>query len=147
MGMEPSRLRQGALNLAEWLARPMPAHCGGLAVFAGTVREVHEGRVVTGIKYHAHTALAEKRLTEIETEAVQRFGVEISVAHATGELKVGEASVIVVVRAGHRAEAFAACRWAIDTLKQTVPIWKEERYAEGPARFLEGTPIKNVRDS
>lgn len=144
---ETSRLRQGALKLAEWLAQPMPPHCGGLAVFAGTVRDVHEGRSVTGINYHAHTALAERRLAEIEAEAAQRFGVEVSVAHAVGELKVGEASVIIVVRAGHRAEAFAACRWAIDTLKQSVPIWKEERYADGAARFLEGTPIKNVKES
>lgn len=144
---ETSRLRRGALNLAEWLAQPMPPHCGGLAVFAGTVRDVHEGRSVSGIHYHAHTALAERRLAEIEAEAAQRFGAEVSVAHAVGELRVGEASVIIVVRAGHRAEAFAACRWAIDTLKQSVPIWKEERYTDGAARFLEGTPIKNVKES
>lgn len=142
-----SRLRQGPLNLAEWLSQPMPAHCGGLAVFAGTVRNVHDGRAVTGIKYHAHTALAEKRLAELEAEAAQRFGVECSVAHAVGELKVGEASVVIVVRSGHRAEAFAACRWAIDTLKQTVPIWKEERYAEGASRFLDGVPIKAIKES
>jgi molybdopterin synthase catalytic subunit len=142
-----SRLRQGALNVAEWLAQPMPPDCGGLAVFAGTVRDVHEGRVVTGINYHAHIALAERRLAEIEAEAAQRFGAQVSVAHAMGELKVGDASVVIVVRSGHRAEAFAACRWAIDTLKQTVPIWKEERYADGAARFLEGTPIKNVKES
>jgi molybdopterin synthase catalytic subunit len=142
--MSTSRLREGALNPAEWLAKPMPPHCGGLAVFAGTVRDNHQGRVVTGIRYHAHAALAERRLAEIESEAARRFGVECEVAHATGELKVGEASVIIVVRAGHRAEAFDACRWAIDTLKQTVPIWKEERYAEGEARFLDGTPIKNI---
>jgi molybdopterin synthase catalytic subunit len=144
---EKSRLRQGALNLAEWLAGPMPGHCGGLAVFAGTVRDVHEGRAVAGIKYHAHAALAERRLAEIETEGAKRFGVELDIGHAVGELKVGEASVVIVVRAGHRAEAFAACRWAIDTLKQTVPIWKEERYAEGPARFLEGIPIRTVQES
>jgi len=145
--MSITRLRQGALDLAEWLAQPMPGHCGGLAVFAGTVRDLHEGRVVTGIKYHAHAALAERRLAEIEAEAAQRFGVRIDIGHAVGELKVGEASVVIVVRAGHRAEAFEACRWAIDTLKQTVPIWKEERYADGPARFLEGTPIKTVQES
>jgi molybdopterin synthase catalytic subunit len=142
-----SRLRQGALNLTEWLAQPMPGHCGGLAIFAGTVRDEHEGRAVTGIHYHAHAAMAERRLAEIEAEAAARFGAEVQLAHAVGELKVGEASVIVVVRAGHRAEAFAACRWAIDTLKQTVPIWKEERYADGEARFLEGTPIKTVKES
>jgi molybdopterin synthase catalytic subunit len=145
--MSTTRLRQGALNLAEWLSQPMPGDCGGLAVFAGTVRDVHEGRAVTGINYHAHTALAERRLAEIEEEAARRFGVQIEVAHAVGELKVGDASVVIVVRAGHRAEAFEACRWAIDTLKQTVPIWKEERYADGAARFLEGTPIKNIGES
>ncbi len=140
-------LHLGALNLAEWLAQPMPPDCGGLALFAGTVREVHEGRVVTGIRYHAHAALAERRLAEIEAEGTQRYGAQLSVAHAVGELKVGDASVVIVARAPHRAEAFAACRWAIDTLKQTVPIWKEERYADGAARFLEGTPIKSVSES
>jgi molybdopterin synthase catalytic subunit len=145
--MSTTHLRQGALNPAEWLSQPMPGDCGGLAVFAGTVRDIHEGRAVTGIRYHAHAALAERRLAEIEAEAARRFGVRIAVAHAVGELKVGEASVIIVVRAGHRAEAFEACRWAIDTLKQTVPIWKEERYADGAARFLEGTPIKTVGES
>ena len=145
--MTASRLRQGALDPAEWLAKPMPPHCGGLAVFAGTVRNLHEGRAVTGIRYHAHAALAERRLAEIEAEAARRFGVECEVAHGSGELQVGDASVIIVVRAGHRAEAFEACRWAIDTLKQTVPIWKEERYADGEPRFLEGTPIKNIEQT
>ena len=142
-----SRLRHGALNPADWLAQPTPPHCGGLALFAGVVRDVHEGRAVTGIHYHAHAALAERRLAEIEMEAAQRFGAEVSVAHAVGELKVGETSVVIVARAAHRAEAFEACRWAIDTLKQTVPIWKEERYADGAARFLEGTPIRTVKES
>ncbi|MDR3415370.1 MAG: molybdenum cofactor biosynthesis protein MoaE [Nevskia sp.] len=145
--MSTSRLRQGPLNLSEWVAAPMPPHCGGLAFFAGTVRNVHEGRAVSGIKYHAHVALAERRLAEIEAEAAARFGAEVSVAHAVGDLAVGDASVVVVARAGHRAEAFAACRWAIDTLKQTVPIWKEERYADGETRFQEGTPIKDIKNT
>jgi molybdopterin synthase catalytic subunit len=139
-----SRLRQGPLDLADWLGAPMPAHCGGLAVFAGTVRDAHEGRAVSGIRYHAHPALAEARLAEIEAEASRRFGAEVAVAHALGELKVGDASVVVVARAPHRAEAFAACRWAIDTIKQAVPIWKEERYADGDSCFQEGTPLKSV---
>ena len=142
-----THLRQGALNPAEWLAQATPPHCGGLAVFAGIVRDVREGRVVTGINYHAHAALAERRMAEIEAEGAQRFGAQLSVAHALGELKVGEASVVIVARSAHRAEAFAACRWAIDTLKQTVPIWKEERYADGVTLFLEGTPIKTVKES
>jgi len=73
--------------------------------------------------------------------------VRIAVAHALGELSIGDISVIVVVRGGHRIEAFAACRWAIDTIKQAVPIWKEEHYIDGEARFLEGTPLKSVEES
>ncbi len=60
---------------------------------------------------------------------------------------MGDASVVVVARAPHRAEAFAACRWAIDTIKQAVPIWKEERYADGDSRFQEGTPLKSVGEA
>lgn len=142
--MTQSRLREGALNLAEWLAQPAPADCGALAVFAGTVRNEHEGRAVSGMTYHAHRGLAEARLREIEEAAAKRFGVQIAVAHAVGNLSIGEISVIVVVRGGHRAEAFEACRWAIDTIKQAVPIWKEEHYLDGEARFLEGTPLKTV---
>lgn len=142
--MEKSRLREGSLHAAEWLALPVPPHCGGVAAFVGTVRNEHEGRAVSGIRYHAHRPLAERRLAEIEAEARRRFGAEVHLAHAVGELRVGDASVVVLVHAGHRAEAFAACRWAIDTVKQTVPVWKEERYADGASRFLEGTPIKSI---
>ena len=145
--MSQARLRQGPLNLGEWLTRPPSPQHGALAVFAGTVRNLHEGRAVNGMCYHAHAALAEKRLAEIESEAARRFGAEVEVAHAIGELKVGEASVIVVARAPHRAAAFDACRWAIDTIKQAVPIWKEEHYVEGESRFLDGTPIRSVAES
>lgn len=141
------RLRDGALNLAEWLAAPAPADCGALAIFAGTVRNAHEGRAVSGMTYHGHRPLAEARLREIEATAASRYSVRIAVAHALGELGIGDISVIVVVRGGHRIEAFAACRWAIDTIKQAVPIWKEEHYIDGEARFLEGTPLKSVEES
>ncbi|MBL6750864.1 MAG: molybdenum cofactor biosynthesis protein MoaE [Nevskia sp.] len=136
-------MRQGALNPAEFLGST-PPDCGGTAAFVGTVRNEHDGRAVTGIRYHAYAPLAERRLEQVEQEAQRRFGVRVRVAHAFGELVVGDASVVVVAQAGHRAEAFDACRWAIDTIKQSVPIWKEERYAGGEARFLEGTPIREV---
>jgi len=142
-----SRLQQGKLTLADWLTEPALAHCGALAFFAGTVRDQHAGRAVSGMHYHAYAALAETRLLEIETEAAARFGVITRVAHAVGELAVGDVSVVVVVHAPHRAEAFAACRWAIDTIKQSVPIWKEERYVDGPPRFLEGQPLIAVKDA
>lgn len=138
------RLRDGALNLADWLLDPQPATAGALNVFAGTVRNIHEGKAVSGMTYPAHRGLAEARLREIEAATEARFKVSARVAHAVGTLAVGEISVIVVIRGGHRAEGFEACRWAIDTIKQAVPIWKEEHYVDGEARFLEGTPIQPV---
>lgn len=138
-----TRLHEGPLRLQNWLGAA-PPECGAQAIFTGTVRNVHEGRAVRGIRYHAYAPLAEKRLREIEDEARRRYGVHIALAHAIGELAVGDISVIVLVYGGHRDETFSACRWAIDTLKQTVPIWKEERYVEGESRFLDGTPLRDV---
>ena len=140
-------LHQGPLKLSEWIDRPAPNDCGALCSFAGTVRNIHENRVVTAIRYHAHEPLAETRLQEIEVEAANRFGAKVLVAHAVGMLKVGDASVVVVAWAAHRAEAFLACRWAIDTIKTSVPIWKEEHFADGEVRFQEGTPLRDVKSS
>jgi molybdopterin synthase catalytic subunit len=142
-----ARLRAGPLDLAEFLAAPQPPECGALAMFAGTVRNVHQGRAVVGIRYTAYAPLAEKRLAEIESEAVRRYGVRLALAHAVGELGPGEVSVVVVARGGHRDETFVACRFAIDAIKSSVPIWKEERYADGSAEFLEGAPLRPVSET
>jgi molybdopterin synthase catalytic subunit len=147
MNVSQPRLREGALDLKEWLSKPAPPECGALAVFAGTVRNVHEGRAVRGLNYSAYAPLAEARLAQIERETAQRFQVHVEVAHSVGELQIGDVSVVVVVRAGHRGAAFEACRWTIDTIKQAVPIWKEERYQDGTACYLEGTPLKGVSES
>lgn len=143
MSSTTQRLHEGALQLADWLS-PSPPDCGALAVFAGTVRNVHNGRGVVSIRYHAHAPLAERRLAEIEAETARRFGVQVRLAHAVGELQVGEASVVVVVHGGHRKEAFEACRWAIDTIKSAVPVWKEERYTDGEVLWQDGTPLTDI---
>jgi molybdopterin synthase catalytic subunit len=140
----PTRLRNGRLDPAEWIALPTPSHCGAVAFFAGTVRDIHEERAVTAIRYHAYAPLAEARLKEIEEEAGKRFNSIVAVAHATGMLRVGDASVVVIAWSGHRKDAFAACRWAIDTIKTSVPIWKEEHFADGEVHFQEGTPLQDV---
>lgn len=145
--MSQTRLREGPLNLAEWMTLQSPPHCGAVSTFAGLVRNIHEGRVVTGIRYHAHAPLAEARLQEIEREAAKRFSARVVVAHAIGMLRVGDASVVVVAWSGHREEAFQACRWAIDTIKTSVPIWKEEHFADGEIRFQDGTPLRDVKSS
>jgi len=122
---------------------------GALVVFYGTVRDENEGRPVQSMTYEAHVGLAEKVLAEIETEAIEKFGVRrCRIQHRIGHLELGEPSVLIVVRAAHRAEAYAASRYAIDELKERAPIWKEEHYAEGDSRYLDGVPLrKNEKEA
>lgn len=116
---------------------------GALVVFVGTVRNENEGRPVSALAYEAHIPLAERVLRELEEEVLARFPVrKVRIQHRIGPMGIGEPSVIIVVRAPHRAEAFEACRYAIDELKKRVPIWKEETYADGKRRFLKGIPLK-----
>jgi molybdopterin synthase catalytic subunit len=138
------RLHPGPLDVASLTAGAPATRHGGGVLFVGWVRDHHEGRAVRGILYHAHPALAERRLAEIESECERRFGVHCRVWHATGELRVGDASVVVQVCAAHRAEAFDGARFAIDRIKSDVPIWKEERFAEGDSAFVEGVPMQSV---
>lgn len=131
------------LDLAALLEETEDERCGALAVFGGTVRVDNEGRKVESIDYSAYEPLAVKTLQAIEAETKQRFAVhQCRLVHRTGKLKLGELSVLVVVRAGHRPEAFAAARWAIDTLKERLPVWKQEYYADGSSEYLKGNEIQ-----
>lgn len=110
---------------------------GAVVTFAGNVRDNARGQRVLYLEYEAYAALAEKQLHAVAAEAEGRWGVRCAVAHRLGRLEIGECSVGVAVAAPHRAEAFDACRWVMDTLKATVPIWKKE-YFEGGAHWIEG---------
>lgn len=114
-----------------------PPGSGGTAVFVGTVRRssaARPGQEVVALDYDAHPELAGRELERIAGEAAARFSLERVVAvHRTGRCALGEPTVVVVCNAPHRAEALEACRWLIDTLKQTVPIWKKELYDDGSA--------------
>ncbi len=114
-----------------WVTLP---GCGAQVVFRGTVRDHAEGRSgVSRIEYEAYTEQVEGRLADIAREARDRWPMigRIALLHRVGELTVGETSVLVVVSAPHRAEAFEAARWSIDVLKETVPIWKRETWEGG----------------
>ena len=110
---------------------------GAFASFEGWVRDRNDGRTVTGLQYEAYVALAETEGERILADALARFKITVArCVHRTGELKLGELAVWVGVAAAHRDAAFAACRWIIDEIKARVPIWKHERYAEGPAGWI-----------
>lgn len=135
-------LTDTTLDLAALLEETADERCGALAVFGGTVRIDNEQRKVNAIDYTAYAPMAERTLRSIEQEARERFGVhQCRLVHRTGRLELGELSVLVVVRAAHRPEAFEAARWAIDTLKQRVPVWKQEYYADGSSEYLEGNEL------
>lgn len=105
---------------------------GAVVVFDGIVRNHTRGRQTMHLDYEAYVEMAGKRMEELGGEARRRFGVrQVTMIHRLGRLEVGETSVLIVVLAAHRGPAFEACRWLIDTLKRTVPIWKKETFADG----------------
>ncbi len=104
---------------------------GAVVVFLGVVRDHARGRHVHHLEYEAYDALARKELARIEAQVTEQWSVRVAIVHRLGHLDVGEVSVAIAVSSAHRREAFEAGRFAIDTLKQTVPIWKKEVWADG----------------
>lgn len=114
-----------------------PEH-GGTALFVGTTRAEAGLREVASLRYEAYEELAEAELRAVADEAGRRFGATVAVLHRVGEVAVGEPSVVVAASAGHRPEAFAACRYVIDGLKARAPIWKQTVHADGTATWVDG---------
>ena len=105
---------------------------GGVVTFLGTTRNETDGRRVLYLEYEAYEGMAEKMLASIAQEISQRWGItDISIAHRFGRLEIGEVSLVVAVACPHRAEAFAACQYVVDRIKQDVPIWKKEVFEDG----------------
>lgn len=117
------------ISLHDALARLDLKGLGGLVIFSGIARPTDgQGRRLSHLEYEAYREMAQTEIEKICREVAQRWGVtQIAILHRVGRVEIGEPSVIVAVAAEHRAEAFAACRYAIDTLKETVPIWKIEK--------------------
>jgi molybdopterin synthase catalytic subunit len=141
--MSPPRLAITAepLDVAGLTARVLadaPGEAGGIASFVGVVRGDNVGRRVSHLVYEAYEPLALKAFARIEQEAVASWPTaRLGIHHRTGRLAIGEASVIIVAASAHRAQAFAACRYAIERLKQIAPIWKHEHF-EGGEVWIEG---------
>ena len=127
---------------AEVIVRAVKAGSdGAVCVFDGIVRDNTRGRRTLYLDYEAYREMALAQMHRLADEAVAKFGVrEVALVHRLGRLQVGETSVLIAVASAHRAAAFDACRWLIDTLKKTVPIWKRETFADG-AVWADGEPF------
>ena len=116
-------------SAVDWIMSP---ESGGIDVFIGTVRNATKGRPVVRLEFEAYEPMALAEMEKITKQAFDKWPVQkVLVHHRTGILEVGEIPVIIAVSAAHRAAAFEACRYIIDTLKQTVPIWKKETFEDG----------------
>jgi len=127
------RIRTSALGLDELIAEVSHPGAGGVATFLGVVRDFNDGRAVTLLEYEAYGVMAESELGRILDEIrAEMPDVRVAATHRVGALQVGDAAVACAASAPHRAEAFKACREAIDRIKARLPIWKREHGPEGP---------------
>lgn len=137
------RIQDHDIDLNTLLAMQHFPECGGLSLFAGTVRNHHDGKDVQSLKYTAYKPLAEKMIRQIEQDIEQKHGVSyVRVVHRIGHLNIGEVAIYAVARSDHRREAFAACEEAVERVKHEVPVWKEEFYTDGSSVFVEGCCIR-----
>jgi molybdopterin synthase catalytic subunit len=134
------RLSTEPLSVEDALTFIADPGAGGSCLFIGTVRDRSDAGDVTGLHYEAWDDLATERLGEIAGEMRERWPLRrVAILHRTGDLAVGEASVVVACSAPHRAEAFEACRHGIERLKEDVPIWKKEGLVSGDAQWVMGS--------
>jgi molybdopterin synthase catalytic subunit len=129
-----ARIQQADFSLDAELARvrARSTRIGGMAVFLGTARDRSRGHEVSGLTFEYYEGMAQKKLREIRERALKDFDViEMLIVHRYGEINIGENIVLVIAAAEHRADAFRACRWTIDEVKQIVPMWKQEHTPAG----------------
>ncbi|MBK8171693.1 MAG: molybdenum cofactor biosynthesis protein MoaE [Sandaracinaceae bacterium] len=136
-----AEVRDTPLSVDEAMNAVRHAGAGAVAVFLGTVRDHADGKSVASLSYEAHPALAPKELKRALEEVCAGYSdVRLAALHRVGHLAVGDVAVVVAASAAHRAEAFAACRRAIDRIKEIVPIWKQEFAADGSAEWVNFDP-------
>ena len=128
------RVQQADFSIDAEIARvrARSTRIGGIAIFLGTARDRSKGREVSSIKFEYYEGMAQRKLREIRQRALRDFDVlEVLIVHRYGDIEIGQNIVLVIAAAEHRAEAFRACKWSIDELKQITPIWKQETTPEG----------------
>ncbi len=135
-------LTRAPIDVGALYAWATHAGAGGVALFSGTARDVHEGQSVLSLEYEAYDEMALASFRELARATRARVPdlKKLAIVHRLGPVPIGEASVVVVASCPHRAEAFLACRFAIDELKKSAPIWKKEKLGEGGERWVENKP-------
>lgn len=140
------RVTAGPLDATAVAQIVASADCGAIATFVGIVRDEHGGRRVLWLEYEAYEPLAVKAFARIDEEAGERWpSIALAIHHRTGRLEIGEASVVIAAASPHRPEAFSACRYAIERIKQIAPIWKHEHF-EGGDVWIEGATADPLDD-
>lgn len=135
-----ARIVREPIDIASLLREVTRPANGAILLFVGVVRDVNDGRGVTGIEYSAYESMAESELLAIAGEAADQFGSpDIAIAHRVGDLTLEDASVAIAVGHPHRDEAYALSRWVIEELKRRVPIWKREHYIDGTREWVHAT--------
>ena len=130
-------ITEAPIDFAALTERVRSNQAGAVCLFLGTVRELTGDRRTAALDYEAYPEMALKTLTDLEAEARRRWPItEAALVHRVGHLDLGEVSVAVAVSCPHRHQAFDACRWLIDTLKEVVPIWKKETWADGTEEWV-----------
>jgi MoaE-MoaD fusion protein len=134
-GQEPRihvRIVQEAIDAEKIISHLKRGDDGAVVVFEGTVRNQTRGRETLYLDYEAYEPMALREMQSLARQALEKFQIrDVALVHRLGRLEIGEISVLIVVVSAHRAAAFEACRWLIDTLKRTVPVWKKEHFADG----------------
>lgn len=131
------------IDVGALLARAQAPGVGAVSLFLGTVRDLNDGRPVSGMEYEAYAPMAESELRAIAEETCARIvGLRLVVEHRVGTLEIGEASVAIVAAHAHRAQAMDGARDVIESLKQRVPIWKREHYLTGDREWIDPTKVR-----
>ncbi|MEO8881134.1 MAG: molybdenum cofactor biosynthesis protein MoaE [Gemmatimonadaceae bacterium] len=135
-----------AIEVGALMAEVRDTADGATVVFLGTVREVNDGRAVSGIEYSAYGEMAERELASIASECAAAFDVaHLVVEHRLGALALGDTSIAIVVAHAHRAEAYDASRFVIEQVKQRLPVWKREGYVDGASEWVSAGGIEQER--
>lgn len=125
------------IDSSDVLSKVASNHAGAVVLFLGTTREMTGDRQTSSLDYECYPEMARQKLAELEAEARERWPIiECFVIHRLGHLELGEASIAIAVSSPHRGDAFEAGKWLIDTIKEVVPIWKKENWADGTTEWV-----------